>query len=107
MSKKNFAAPYPPEQGGGQDSTAAAASTAQPGAVFAQDDAVSDAKEKKKKKINWKDRKTKKIIKRIIIWTVILRSACRCVFLVPEPSGKGSEYDDGSSLDRNCRTRQP
>lgn len=72
MSKKNFAAPYPPEQGGGQDSTAAAASTAQPGAVFAQDDAVSDAKEKKKKKINWKDRKTKKIIKRIIIWTIIL-----------------------------------
>ena len=87
MSKKDLTPPTPPgQQAADAGSTPAIdladTSTAtvqskteiaqKPGAVFAQDAAVSSEKGKKKKKFNWKDRKTKKIVKRIIIWGVIL-----------------------------------
>ena len=78
MSEKDLTASNPPKQGGSEAESHSAANqseqTAQksPSAVFAQEDAVSNNGSKKKKKFNLKDRKTKKIIKRIIIWTIII-----------------------------------
>lgn len=78
MSEKDLTASNPSKQGGSEAESHGAANqsgqTAQksPGTVFAQEDAVSNNGSKKKKKFNLKDRKTKKIIKRIIIWTIII-----------------------------------
>ena len=78
MSEKDLTASNPPKQGGSEAENHGAANqsgqTAQksPSAVFAQEDAASGSGAKKKKKFNLKDRKTKKIIKRIIIWTIII-----------------------------------
>ena len=78
MSEKDLTASNPPKQGGSEAESHGAANqsgqTAQksPSAVFAQEDAASGSGAKKKKKFNLKDRKTKKIIKRIIIWTIII-----------------------------------
>lgn len=78
VSEKDLTATNPPEQGqSGADNHGAANQDGQTvqnsaGTVFAQDDAASGSGAKKKKKFNLKDRKTKKIIKRIIIWAVII-----------------------------------